>query len=46
MLRDILKKNDYMTKVDLKDAYFMEPIVEKHRDLRRFKWKGKAYQFN
>ena len=40
MLRDILKQRDYMTKVDLKDAYFMVPIGEKHRNLTRFTWKG------
>ena len=36
-VQDILSKNDYMTKKDLKDAYFMVPIGEKHRDLLRFK---------
>ena len=46
MLQHILRKNDYMTKVDLKDAYFMVPIGEKHRDLLKFKWEGKANQFN
>ena len=43
MLRDILKQGDYMTKMDLKDAYFM---VEKHWNLTRFTWKGTAYQFS
>ena len=31
MLKDILKKGDYMTKVDLKDAYFMVPMSKKHK---------------
>ena len=35
-----------MTKVDLKDAYFMVPIGKKHQNLTRFTWKGAAYQFS
>ena len=31
-LRDVLKENDWMAKVDLKDAYFMIPIWETDRD--------------
>ena len=46
MLRDILKQGDYMTKVDLKDAYCMVLIGEKHRNLTRFTSKGTAYLFN
>ena len=33
MLRDIPRKNVYITKGDLKDTYFMMLIVEKHQDL-------------
>ena len=46
MLKDILKRGDYMTKVDLKDAYFMVPLRDKHRNLTRFTWKGSTFQFN
>ena len=46
MLKDTLKPGDWMTKVDLKDAYFMVPIAPHHRPLLRFQWQGKTYQFN
>lgn len=46
MLQDILKRGDYITKVDLKDAYFMEAVHQKHQNLTRLTWKGKAYQFS
>ena len=46
MLKDILKPGDWMTKVDLKDAYFMVPIAPRHRPLLRFQWQGNTYQFN
>ena len=46
MLRDLLKTGDWMTKVDLKDAYFMVPIALHHRRLLRFKWQGQTFQFN
>ena len=46
MLKDILKPGDWMTKVDLKDAYFMIPVASNMKRLLRFRWQGKAYQFN
>ena len=46
MLKDLLKPGDWMTKVDLKDAYFMIPVATNHRSLLQFKWIGKTYQFN
>ena len=45
MLKDILKQGDWMTKVDLKDAYFMVPIATNQRRLLRFQWQGTTYQF-
>ena len=46
LLKDTLKTGDWMTKVDLKDAYFMIPIASHHRRLLRFQWQGETYQFN
>ncbi len=42
MLKDVLKKGDWMTKIDLKDAYFMIPVAPNHRRLLRFGWQGKT----
>ena len=44
-LRDVLKENDWMTKVDLKDAYFMIPIQEVDREMLRFSTQGRLFQF-
>ena len=46
MLKDLLRQGDFMTKVDLKDAYFMIPIAEDQRKFLRFAWQGRMYQFN
>lgn len=46
MVKDILKQGDWMTKVDLKDAYFMIPVSMNQRRLLRFQWQGTTYQFN
>ena len=44
-LRDLLRLNDWMTKVDLKDAYFMIPIHAPHRCLLRIRVREHHYQF-
>ena len=44
-LRDLLKRGDFMVKLDLKDAYLTIPIHANHRRLLRFMCRGKAYQF-
>ena len=46
MLKDLLKQGDFMTKVDLKEAYFAVPISESDKKYPRFSWRDKIYQFN
>ena len=45
ILRDLLRAGDWMTKVDLKDAYFMVPIHEEDRAFLKFLFKERTYQF-
>ena len=40
-----LNPNDWVTKLDLKDAYFHIPIHPKHRKFLRFAIQGQCYQF-
>lgn len=45
MVRDLLRKDDFMVVIDLKDAYLSVPVVENHRRFLRFRWEGKLYEF-
>jgi hypothetical protein len=45
MLCTLLEKNDWMTKIDLKDAYFCLPIAHEHKKLFRFRWDNALFQF-
>ena len=45
MLRDLLKKGDFMVKLDLKDAYFTVPVWKGHQKFLRFIWKETLWEF-
>ncbi len=46
MLKDVLQQNDFMVKLDLKDAYLTIPLHKDHRKYLRFQWKGVQWEFN
>ncbi|KAK3101403.1 hypothetical protein FSP39_003322 [Pinctada imbricata] len=46
MLKDLLTKNDWMIKIDLKDAYLTVSIAEEDRQYLKFLWKDKVMQFS
>ena len=45
-LKDLLMPEDWMCKVDLKDAYFSIPVSEEQRNLLTFRVGTKFFQFN
>lgn len=44
-LRHIVRKGDWLAKIDLKDAYLTVPIKPDFRKFLCFKWEGKFYSF-
>ena len=44
-VRNLLRKGDWMCKMDLKDAYFSVPLNTRSRKLVGFQWKGTLYEF-
>ena len=44
-LKQILNQNDFMVKLDLKDAYLTVGVHEQSQHYLRFIWQGQAYQF-
>ena len=44
-LQDILLPNDWMVKIDLKEAYYSVPIHPHSQDLLRIWWNGSPYKF-
>lgn len=44
-LRDIVEPNDFLTKIDLKDAYIVVPIHPGSRKFLSFSHKGTIYQY-
>ena len=45
MLRDLLKKGDFMVKQDLKDAYFTVPVWKGRQKFLWFVWKETLWEF-
>jgi len=45
LLKEFLKKGDFLCKIDLKDAYFSVPLSQESQKYVRFQWKGDIYQF-
>jgi hypothetical protein len=43
---DIIQKNDYLTSMDLTDAYFSISINNEFKKCLRFSWKGTIYEFS
>ena len=44
-IKDLLNKNEFMCKLDLKDAYLTVPIHPTHQKFLRCQWQGKVYQY-
>jgi len=45
ILPHLIQKNDWMVKMDLKDAYLQIPIHQESQHLLQFQWEDKLYQF-
>ena len=45
VVRSLIQPNDYMMKLDLKDAYYSVPIHPDHRRFLRFVFNGKTFEF-
>lgn len=45
LLKSLIQRNDWMVKVDLKDAYFCVTIHQEQQKFLRFQWEGTLYQF-
>lgn len=44
-LKDVLHRHDWLTKLDVKDAFLHIPIHVAHRDFFRFRWKRRHFRF-
>ena len=45
LVKFVIRKGDWMAKVDLKDAYFTVPVAAEHQKYLRFVWKGEFFQY-
>ena len=44
-VKDLLNQNEFMCKLDLRDAYLTVPVQTSHQTFLRFQWQGKVYQY-
>ncbi len=44
-VKSLVRKGDWLVKLDLKDAYLTIPIFPAHQKYLRFKWGGRIFQF-
>jgi hypothetical protein len=45
-VRSLLREEDFMVKIDLKDAYFLVGVRESLRKFIRFSWNGRIFEFH
>ena len=45
MLKDLLRKGDYLAKIDLKDAYLTVPVWKGHQKFLQFLWRDSLLEF-
>ncbi len=45
-VKNLVRKGDWMVKLDLKDAYLTVPILPAHQKFLRFVWRKRFYQFS
>ncbi|XP_028255153.1 GTPase IMAP family member 4-like [Parambassis ranga] len=46
LVKRAISRGDWLTSIDLKDAYFHVPVVPKHRRYLRFSFLGIQYEYN
>ena len=45
-VRNLVRRGDFLLKLDLKDAFWSIPVNRQSRKLMRFMWEGTLYEFN
>ena len=46
MVKNLAEPKDWMAKIDLKDAYFLVPVIKDNQKFLQFQWQGHTYQFH
>jgi hypothetical protein len=46
VVKGLMRLNDWMVKLDLKDAYLSVPMSEQHRKFLRFEWHQQTWEFS